>query len=224
MACEQMKPALLLLFLSLLVRNVSCAQQIPPPSNASDSARFLIRMKEYHKRDSIQRIGLQKRDSVFMDHATTYINKTLGADFVRENLKLVRLYHTGLSTVLYETTSTKNPEGRNTIILYFTYGTSEVDTIRSKWSKEEIMKSIRGDKDCSLFIGIERAREIADACGLKENKIPWEINVIDVGVNQVPKWCMNATKYRNGGYARGEQMQITMTNGKTTSNRWSSMP
>jgi hypothetical protein len=210
--------------------SVSRAQQISPPRNAEDSARFLARMKEYHKMDSIQQITLHKRDSTFIDHANTHINSLLGAEFVSENLRLVHVYsgfspiYLGLSTVLYETTSTKNSEGRNTIILYFKYGTLEVDTIRSRWSKDEILKSIRGDKDCSLYIGMERAIEIAKACGLKEGMIPWEINVIDVGVKQIPKWCINGTKFKDGGYGRGEQMHITMTNGKTLSNTWSSIP
>ena len=137
-----------------------------------------------------------KRDSTFLDHANTYINKKLGKEFVKKNLKLLNLYISyltevgGHTVVVYETTITKNPEGRNSLIVYFRAKTYEVDTVLSVLKKDEIMKSIRGDSNCTLYIGVEKATKIAS--GLKECVQPPFTIGVDAFSEQVPKWTFYA--------------------------------
>ncbi|HTB31783.1 MAG TPA: hypothetical protein VK808_07140 [Bacteroidia bacterium] len=168
--------------------------------------------------------GTHTRDSTFLDHANTYINKKLGKEFVKKNLRLLRLYNAGLSVVAYETITTKNPEGRNTMLIYFRTMTYEVDTVLSVLLKDEILKSIRGDSTCKLYIGMEKARKIAKDNGLQQGVKPWVVGMMNVLPQQIPKWTFDATYTSHGAYSTGAELQVNMTDGKYSMSDWSERP
>src|SRR5580698_8811714 len=162
---------------------------------------------------SSQNVAADKRDSVFIAHANVYLNKKLDSEFVMKNLKFVQFYNAniaGHAVAIYETTTTKNTEGRNTIILYFKYGTNEVDTVLSVFNKEEILKSIRGDSTCTLYIGIEKATEIAKKAVRTDKGIKyWDIDIMNVLPKQIPKWSVDASYLpRGAAYNRITEINI----------------
>jgi hypothetical protein len=166
-----------------------------------------------------QDVNTHKRDSIFLAHANAYLNKKLDSEFVMKNLKFVQFYNAniaGHAVAIYETTTTKNTEGRNTIILYFKYGTNEVDTVLSVFNKEEILKSIRGDSTCTLYIGIEKATEIAKKAVRTDKGIKyWDIDIMNVLPKQIPKWSVDASYLpRGAAYNRITEININMTDGK----------
>jgi hypothetical protein len=172
-----------------------------------------------------QDIAAHKRDSTFLNHANTYINKKLGSEFVRENLKFLHLYHQGRSVAVYETTTTKNAEGRNAMIIYFKNMTYEVDTVLSVLSKDETMKGIRGDSNCKLYIGIEKTAEIAKKSGLKEGVKPWSISMNTVLPGHPLQWSVGATySSSDSGYGHGAEANINMIDGKCEIGLWYSEP
>jgi hypothetical protein len=181
---------------------------------------FLVTSSQYIKAQD-----MHKRDSTFLNHANAYISKKLDSEFVRKNLKFLKLYHAGLTVAVYETITTKNPEGRNTMIVYFRNMTYEVDTVLSVLKKDEIIKSIHGDSNCTLYIGIEKATEIAKNSGLKQGVKPWSIGIMNVLPSQTPKWIFDATySSNNRDYSTGTELHINMTDGKYSMSDWSSQP
>jgi len=174
------------------------------------------RIEQNAKAERVEIIAKHKKDSTFLAHANAYINKKLDSEFVKENLKFVHLYTDGLTVAIYETITTKNSEGRNTIILYFKRGTNQVDTTLSVLNREEILKSIRGDSICKLYIGIEKAAEIAKKAIRTEEGIKyWDTGIMNILPKQIPKWSFIANySPRNSAYNRMTEININMVDGK----------
>jgi hypothetical protein len=163
-----------------------------------------------------------QRDSIFIDLANRYIYKKLDSEFVKKNLKIVNVYLPAFQyyIVVYETITTKNPDGRNSIIIYFK-NKFEVDTILSVLNKEQIMKSIKGDSSCTLLIGLEKAMEIAKSVVTKKSSIPWDIGVTFYR-DHIPKWSLNITysTVSHGGKGVGLLFNFNMTDGKYSEGYW----
>jgi len=209
-------------FVILFFCSICHAQVFPPkeplPQRKVDTAAV-------QKAARTERIARYKRDSTFLAHANTYISKKLDSEFVKENLKFMHLYIVGLTVAIYETTTTKNKEGRNTMILYFKQGTNEVDTVLSVFSKDEIMKSIRGDSNCTLYIGIEKATEIAKSIKLGRTVTYWEMGIMNVLPKQIPKWSFDANYSPHGSsYPQETEIHINMTDGKYSKSEGYSEP
>ncbi|MEI7594125.1 MAG: hypothetical protein WCK02_00135 [Bacteroidota bacterium] len=167
-----------------------------------------------------------KRDSTFKSNAENYKNTILNTDFAKNNVKFRCMQHAGISVAVYETTTTKNQEGRNTLFVYFKYGKYDVDTIRSIFDTVQIRNSINGDKNCNLYIGIEKSIEIARAAGLKDGIKQWEIGLTNVGLTQIPKWIFTSTygETKSGSYhANGESISVSLINGETEKTFWNAI-
>ena len=172
-----------------------------------------------------QNIQHQKRDSIYIDHASKYINNELGSEFVASNIKYDGLYHHGLSMVVYKTVATKNMEGRNSLIIYFKPYTYDVDSQNTVIDKQEIIKSIRCHDNCNLLIGQDQALIMAEKAGLKKGLKKWNPKLInwDGDLNK-PQWTIKST-YRESTsrpyYGRGENVNIDMKTGEFKKSMWS---
>ena len=124
-----------------------------------------------------------KRDSIWIKNASTFINKILGVELVNKYLKFSSLYNSTPDFVAYETVSTKNAEGRNTIIVYFVAGTysSRGLSTKTKFDKSQIFKSINGETGCTLFIGRHKAIEMARKSNFAERLKPWRLTSYFIG-------------------------------------------
>ncbi|MFI5164819.1 MAG: hypothetical protein ACHQHP_06190 [Bacteroidia bacterium] len=167
--------------------------------------------------------GLQRNDSTLKAQAENYVNKTLGPGFAKKNLKFISIEHSSLTVAVYETVTTKNTEGRNTLFVYFKYMSNEIDTSRSVFNKKEILNSIKGNKKCALFIGQKKAIAIAKAAGLKDGIKPWKISFIQVGDARIPKWYIEATYTGSASGGSGECVRVSPVDGTFDKSSWSAM-
>ena len=64
-------------------------------------------------------ISPQQWDSLRKANAENFLKRKFGTKFVNDNLKFSSFYRDGTEVACFETISTNNPEGRNTILVYF---------------------------------------------------------------------------------------------------------
>jgi hypothetical protein len=160
---------------------------------------------------------ITKRDSTFKSNAVNYVNHILGFDFAAKNIKFISMQYFGeLSIAVFETKTTKNKEGRNTLLVYFKFNKYVVDTLRSVLDSAQIMKSIKGKKDCTLYIGQDKAKEIAKEAGLKDGIKPWRVFFRITKQTKIPNWTFRSiyTESSTDDHkAHGEEVNVSLIDG-----------
>jgi len=154
--------------------------------------------------------------------ANNYLNNILGLDFVSKNLKFDTIITDRHLVAIYETTNTKNLDGKNTILVWFKFHNLryEIDSINTVLDKKEIIKNIKGKK-CNLFIGLKKAKEIAEKAGLESGIKNW--NIYLTYQNNFPIWVIQSTygESKEGAYrASGQLVKINMIDGSFDKNDW----
>lgn len=157
-------------------------------------------------------------DTLFKINADQYLVNKFGLKFKDKYLNYSATIATGLSVVFYEVNSKKRLDGKNTLLVYFKYESTEVDTSRYVFGRQEIMNCVKG-KPCNLFIGREKAKEIAKKAGLPEREQPWEISAHDFGRQQIPKWGISSNRFEHS--RSGYWIRINMNDGSTKEGQWS---
>lgn len=155
--------------------------------------------------------------------AKDYVSKQVGKNFLKENLRFLSIYQHGLTVAAFETIPGANSDGRNTVLVYFLDQSKEIDTSRSKLSKDEILSSIIGSYGSSLLIGKDKAIEIAKTAGLQPGIKPWRVSLIGLGKNQHPRWIVDATYNESttgGDKASGETVSVDLINSTYELSAW----
>jgi hypothetical protein len=156
---------------------------------------------------------IPQNDSILKNKADSYLAYKIGKKFKNKYLHFVFIKEAVFKIAVYETNANKREDGKNMVLVYFNAANANIDSTRHIFTKKQILNSIKG-KNCNLFIGLEKAKEILTARGNKENNYPWEINMVDMDKMQIPKWAINITEYKtpNGG-AQGALLTISMLDG-----------
>jgi hypothetical protein len=166
------------------------------------------------QQDSMNKIKAQ-HDSIFKSSAQKYVDNILGTDFVKKNIKFVGTYNAAFLIAVYEITTTKCPDGKNTFFIISKAWTPEVNQGLSNLNKENIIKNINGEQ-CNLYIGKERAKEIAANAGLDTSSKEFDISIGWFG----PTWVINAPLLNMTKSNRfGEHMEINMIDGTFKKNQ-----
>ena len=154
-----------------------------------------------------------QNDSILKAKADSYLGYKLGKKFKSKYLHFVFIKDAGFKVAVYETNANKREGGKNMVLVYFNAANANIDSARHIFTKKQILNSIKG-KNCNLFIGLEKAKEILTTRGNKEKNYPWEINMAEMDKMQIPKWSINITEYKtpNGG-AQGALLTINMLDG-----------
>jgi hypothetical protein len=159
-----------------------------------------------------------QNDSILKAKADSYLAYKIGKKFKNKYLHFVFIKEAVFKIAVYETNANKREDGKNMVLVYFNANTN-IDSTRHIFTKKQILNSIKG-KNCNLFIGLEKAKEILTARGNKENNYPWEINMADMDKMQIPKWSINMTEYKNFKGSEGGWLNVSMIDGAFDGGLW----
>lgn len=176
---------------------------------------------------SISTLGLTQTafpESQLKKAADSFLYNQLGRRFVKTNFKFLFIKNHGLDVAVYELKKNKRTDGKGVLLVHFKYLKSEVDSSRFKYTKQELTNCMKGDS-CNMFIGLNRAKQIATDVGLRKGDRPWKINVMYLGKTQTPAWGIVSTDYDNSdGHGAGQSLEINMQDGTYKERMWQSKP